>query len=532
VNHCLRQISRETTGAIKSFSRKEGVSAFGTLLAAYSALLGQLHTLPEVVINVPIAGQPDAEMEDCVGPLANVVPVRCKTDRGRAFSDLVHEIHGLILDGREHSQVGISDILQPEMSLATTASFTHVQKYPPGKVAFGSCDMDYQLAARTFDEPDIGVCVLESQHALTFHMHANARDYDQPSIAELLRLLESFLREACETPATSVATLMERARKSVAAAGPQPFNQASHSNEMSLAGFFGIGVRAVVSTAARNTNGSEDYVCEKPIVVTLQPGDPRKPPLLCIFGIQLYADLAVSIVDGTPVVGIHVPIISRPWRGRRPSLEEITDIYLGVVNEVCPSGPCNLAGLCFGGIVAYELARKLREQGRAVPAVFLFDAYLPNGRHVDYKLRASNIASSVLRRPVQTLGGALLKASARRAPLLLKSPVGQKTLERWVAKITGEDPTVPIDFPVLGEEAKSEVARLDAEKTFLDSTLVVFRASQADTPVWQNNDQDMGWGGRARSVICFDVASDHLGIVRRPHAERVSSEIMRQISAT
>ncbi|MCP2340293.1 type I polyketide synthase [Actinomadura rupiterrae] len=60
-----------------------------------------------------------------------------------------------------------------------------------------------------------------------------------------------------------------------------------------------------------------------------------------------------------------------------PSVEERAARYVKHLVEAQPEGAFRLAGWSFGGVLAYETARQLREAGREVEFVALFDAGLP-----------------------------------------------------------------------------------------------------------------------------------------------------------
>ncbi|MGE5406529.1 MAG: beta-ketoacyl synthase N-terminal-like domain-containing protein [Methanosarcina sp.] len=57
------------------------------------------------------------------------------------------------------------------------------------------------------------------------------------------------------------------------------------------------------------------------------------------------------------------------------SVEEMASSYLEQLIRDVPQGPYCLAGFSFGGLVAYEMARKLEKMGQKVPCVFLFDSF-------------------------------------------------------------------------------------------------------------------------------------------------------------
>jgi thioesterase domain-containing protein len=63
------------------------------------------------------------------------------------------------------------------------------------------------------------------------------------------------------------------------------------------------------------------------------------------------------------------------------SIEEMADRYLESVRRVRPVGPYLLGGWSFGGVLAFEMARRLTAQGHTVPLLALIDsrAALPRG---------------------------------------------------------------------------------------------------------------------------------------------------------
>jgi len=79
----------------------------------------------------------------------------------------------------------------------------------------------------------------------------------------------------------------------------------------------------------------------------------------------------------------------RPVYGFRPrgifsgeefhsSVEAMAEEYITKLKAVQPKGPYIVGGECVGGIVAYEMARQLLEQGDAVQSLILMDTHFPS----------------------------------------------------------------------------------------------------------------------------------------------------------
>jgi thioesterase domain-containing protein len=107
----------------------------------------------------------------------------------------------------------------------------------------------------------------------------------------------------------------------------------------------------------------------------LQPlGD--RPPLVCVPGhdsiLLGLARLAAGLGEGQPVWAFDLGKLE-PASG----IPELARIRVGHLRRRQPHGPYRLAGACFGGVVAFEMARLLEEQGQAVEFLALIDALNP-----------------------------------------------------------------------------------------------------------------------------------------------------------
>jgi amino acid adenylation domain-containing protein len=109
-------------------------------------------------------------------------------------------------------------------------------------------------------------------------------------------------------------------------------------------------------------------------------GTGTRPPLFCIPGsgghVFMYRELTDRLGPEQPVYGLNLPGTD----GREAvecRVERIAARFIDEVRKVQPVGPYRLAGYSFGGLVAYEMARQLKEAGRETAIVILFDAFGP-----------------------------------------------------------------------------------------------------------------------------------------------------------
>jgi thioesterase domain-containing protein/acyl carrier protein len=126
---------------------------------------------------------------------------------------------------------------------------------------------------------------------------------------------------------------------------------------------------------SRALNDTE-AVLSRSLLVPLQPHG-SKPPLFLIHGaggdvLWGYANLAAHLPPDQPIYGIK----SRGQAGEEEfhDIREMAAWYVEEIKRFQTSGPYYLGGYCFGGNVAYEMARQLKEQGAEIALVLLLDA--------------------------------------------------------------------------------------------------------------------------------------------------------------
>lgn len=118
-------------------------------------------------------------------------------------------------------------------------------------------------------------------------------------------------------------------------------------------------------------------------VVEIQPRGSR-PPLFLVHGagggmFWGYANLARHLGPDQPVYGFKSPGLSGGEEFAR--LEQMAAQYVADLRAVQPSGPYYLGGYCFGGDVAFEMARQLSADGQPVALVVLMNSVAPNSRY-------------------------------------------------------------------------------------------------------------------------------------------------------
>ena len=113
-------------------------------------------------------------------------------------------------------------------------------------------------------------------------------------------------------------------------------------------------------------------------LVVLKPGD-GSPPVFIIHGLGGNVAGLLPMTRRMTYPGAVIGIQSRGLADKDPphtTVEAMAVEYLRIVRARQPDGPYNLCGYSFGGLVAFEMARRLREAGDEVALVGLFDTMM------------------------------------------------------------------------------------------------------------------------------------------------------------
>jgi thioesterase domain-containing protein len=179
-----------------------------------------------------------------------------------------------------------------------------------------------------------------------------------------------------------------------------------------------------------------DWAPQWSSLVPIQPTG-SKPPFFCVHAVggnvlEYYA-LAQHLGADQPFYGLQ----SRGLDGKQSPHKRISDMaahYLKEIREFQPAGPYFIGGRSLGGMIAFEMACQLREQGEEVGLLALLDTYpagyiklLPDAGSL--RTRLERFARRVGSHVANVRGGSLRETisyaidKARYAPIKLKRQV-------------------------------------------------------------------------------------------------------------
>ena len=116
------------------------------------------------------------------------------------------------------------------------------------------------------------------------------------------------------------------------------------------------------------------------LLVPLQRAGTRSP-FFCVHpaggNVLCFAALMRHIGRDQPFFGVQSRALAEEELVVR-SLEEIAEDYVQAIRQVQPKGPYFLGGYCIGGVIVFEMARRLQQTGEQIAALVLIDSFAPD----------------------------------------------------------------------------------------------------------------------------------------------------------
>jgi thioesterase domain-containing protein/acyl carrier protein len=255
---------------------------------------------------------------------------------------------------------------------------------------------------------------------------------------------------------------------------------------------------------------------------TLAPVTPdcSAVPLFVVNGLFLYRELARALGPDQPTYGVFIEEEVN-IRGIQtnlqaevplPTVEQIASKYIAQIRAIQPSGPYQLAGVSFAGVLAFEMAQQLIADGDRVATLALFDTNAPGLMTASYGRRLRNHVKNIV-----TDG----------APYLGRLSKG------WLARIIG---ILRRRSASLADDAAAIYLRGDVYRAYRPRSypgqIVIFRAAENS---WLGYDRpdDLGWGPyAARGVAVHEVPGDHLGILSAPNVRMLAQTLKDYLLAS
>jgi amino acid adenylation domain-containing protein len=248
-------------------------------------------------------------------------------------------------------------------------------------------------------------------------------------------------------------------------------------------------------------------------LIELKKGSLDKPVLVLVHSLPGdvlgYVNLVHKLPADLAVYGLQALGLIDPKRAHH-SIDEMAEFYLEVLRaQAFPHG-FHLAGWCFGGRVAVEMALKLRRYSKRAPRLFLFETY------------AYNPVNS-LRLPYMLYRSSLILRNHRRMRAII-----QRKLKQIAPALPGTSQAeIFLETGIFRNRA--QVRQINIKAIFSNKLhlypweVVLFKAKTQDPNMLQ--DPTLGWKVFAPKIKILEVDSTHENILKDPQVDSIAAKM-------
>jgi amino acid adenylation domain-containing protein len=106
------ELPAELPAALRTFCRRQGVTLYSTLFAAFAALLQRYTGQTDLCIGSAFANREPPQVESLVGMFVNLVVLRCEVDPRAPFGALVQHVRDVVVEAAAHQMVPFPKVVE------------------------------------------------------------------------------------------------------------------------------------------------------------------------------------------------------------------------------------------------------------------------------------------------------------------------------------------------------------------------------------------------------------------------------------
>ena len=276
----------------------------------------------------------------------------------------------------------------------------------------------------------------------------------------------------------------------------------------------------------------------------------NRPPLFLIHGVYgdllAFSHMVPAMAAGQSIYGFQAAGLN-PAQEQDQSIEQMASRYVAALRAFQPRGPYHLGGYCFGGVVAYEMARQLAAEGAQVAALIIIEGSTPKRFHervpLIHPLRLQTVAQALpywLNGRARDGAGQTARRGSggtRAAPETAPRLAGQANLD---AEFDNLADMLVEERPLVQNQLRAQYTQMLAAYTPHaypgKVTLIRARAARPRRILLRPFDPRRGWGRVAAGGVDIRfVNGSHLSILGEENAAqlaRVVTEALPASSAT
>ena len=215
-------IKGELAESIRAMSRREGVTLFMTMLAAFKTLLFRYTSQQDMVVGSWVANRRARAIEGLLGMIINTIVLRTDLSGKPSFQDLLKRVREVCMGAYQYQDLPFERLveeLQPERSLSYNPLFqvlfafqdteTPTLELPEMKMEVidahnQSAKFDLNVVVLPFREQIVGAGAANVTDEITVLIEYSTDLFESETISRMARHYEMLLESAVKTPHRSI----------------------------------------------------------------------------------------------------------------------------------------------------------------------------------------------------------------------------------------------------------------------------------------------------------------------------------------
>src|SRR5438874_1501398 len=206
-------LSKQLTHDLKQLCRKENVTLFMTLMAAFQVLLHRYTGEEDIVVGTPIAGRRMPETEGLIGLFINTLAIRTSISGELTLRDLLSRVKEVALGAYAHQDLPFERLvkeLQPERTLAHNPLFQVMfvlQSEDIQPLQLKGLEVEHFRVGNIMANFDLTLDIVERDEQLVCLFESNADLFESETIERLMGHFQNLLDGIVANPERNISEL-------------------------------------------------------------------------------------------------------------------------------------------------------------------------------------------------------------------------------------------------------------------------------------------------------------------------------------
>ena len=207
------ELSAKLSQGLKALSRKEGVTLYMTLLAAFQILLHRYTGQDDIVVGSPIANRSRVEIEGLIGFFVNTLVLRTDHSGNPTFRELLRRVRETALEAYAHQDLPFEKLveeLRPDRDLSRSPLFQAMfvlQNAPVGELNFKGLNVSPMKMAGETTKFDLTLSVHEGGPGLRAALQYSTDLFDETTVMRFMAHFKILLEGIVSRPEQRISQL-------------------------------------------------------------------------------------------------------------------------------------------------------------------------------------------------------------------------------------------------------------------------------------------------------------------------------------